>query len=147
MQKVQLSTKYRERQAEYFYKKYGNSFAISSTYSVGSIIWTYYKDTIEIHTLAGCQTVQKQLLVANSLPPFTDSEYQQINEDIYQKCLWTLDGDGFDFMIHHNNKKYNGSYPIEIQSLINNKYHSHFLNRIVNDMITYNILRHEKTIN
>ncbi len=133
--------KYCARKCIQLYKKNGNVFFIKSTYCNKSVVWTYCDNTIEIYTLLDNKITQTQTFSTQPLsPPIERSAYAQIREEMAQKRLWIDDDDSLNFRIDvANGETYGGYYPIDISTLKQGNYQSEFLNRIVQDMITYKI--------
>lgn len=134
---IRKNRNFTTKQVDYFYKKNGNAFYLSSTYANFSIVWTYDEDGIEIYRLQKGQIRQKQISSEKGIIPYAEFSLEDIEKELYQNCALELDGTVFGFKIEFDKKIHNADYAVDINCLKQGKYKSDFLNKIASDIKTY----------
>ncbi len=136
---INQNNEFTEKQIINLFKKNGNVFYLSSTYTSFSTIWTYNFKEIEIYKLVKGKRNKKETISKKELIQYANIAFKDIEKELYQKCDLELDGDMFGFRVNINGKIYNKDFPIDINCLKKGTYKSDFLNKIVNDIKIYNM--------
>lgn len=136
---INKNNKFTERQTKYLLQKNGNAFYLSSTYALFSTIWTYCTDKIEVYKLAKGKVIKKETFWIKNTMQFNAFVFNDIENELYQKCALNLDGDCFGFRIYKDGIICKENYPIDINCLQKETYESDFLNKIASDIKTYKL--------
>ncbi len=119
-----------ERWVNRLYRRNGNAFYMTSTYSTGSYVWTYKGDKIEIRKLNFGKVVEKQILETKGIGPYDEKSLKEAKKELEENCFYELDGDGVGYIIRVNGDAYRDDYPSEIDCMKQNVYGSAILNDI-----------------
>lgn len=127
-----------KKQVNYFLKKNGNAFYLSSTYTSFLIVWSYNNQKeIEIHRFRRDKPIIKRSYPIKEWINYKDIQLKDIEEEIYTKCAIQLDGDFFGFRVDVDGKTYSEEYSVGISCLKTGDFKSVFLKRIVYDINKY----------
>lgn len=133
---ISKNNKYTERVINSLLKSNESVFYLNSTYSTFSVVWFYKEDSIEIHRLANGKTIEKLSFPNNGVLKYDVPTLKDLNKEI-EECGYELDGDGFGFRTKKGTEIEKQDLPINIECFVKGKYKSDFLNKIVEDIITY----------
>jgi hypothetical protein len=136
---INKNNRFTEKQIINLLQRNGNVFYLSSTYATFSTVWTYNVNGIEIYILTKGKVNQKETFSEKESIQYAEVAFENIEKELYQKCALELDGDMFGFRIDIDRKIYKEDYAVDINCLKKGTYKSDFLNKIVNDIKTYNM--------
>ena len=128
-----------EKTVQALCERNGNAFYATSTYSTFSFVWTYAGDSLEIYKLLKGKRQLKQVVPGVSLSLFSGKDIEDGMAELSDNSIMELDGDLVGFCVEMDGKRYEYTYPGNIDSLKQGQYESAFINRIVNDMNSYGI--------
>lgn len=120
-----------ERWVHRLYKRNGNAFYITSTYSNFSYVWTYKEDEIEIRRLLEGKVQGRRTCKGNKLKQYDEKTLADAEKELEEKCPFELDGDYEGYIIQMNGKAYEYSSCSSVDCMRQNVYDSEFLNDIV----------------
>jgi len=115
----------------------GNVFYVSSTHLSISFVWSYSDNEVVIYKLSKGKVVNTKVLSTNVKLIWTElpSKEEQYELD---PCI-ELDGDIFGCKFKKDGKVEQLDLPISLECFARGKYKSDFINKVANDIITYQI--------
>ncbi len=136
-QNIHKNNKFTDKTISSLLEKNGNVFYITSTYSTGSVVWTYNENGIEIYKLVKGKVIRKEVFPVKETWQFNVFAFRDIETELYQKCGLELDGDLFGFSLYVDNTMHKEDFAVDISCLKTETYKSEFLNKVVEDINTY----------
>lgn len=134
---ILINKKFTDEKISYLLEKNGNVFYLSSTYATFSTVWTYSKDKIEVFKLSNGKISFNEEYSTMSIENIDQISKQELFE--LDQCM-ELDGDNFGYRIKRTIEIEKEDLPIDIECFTKLLYKSKFLNKVVEDIKTYNMV-------
>lgn len=125
--------------ANHLFKKNGNAFYLTTTWSPISVVWTYKGTKMEVFRLWRGSIRNKQSFVVDNITGYIDKGLEDAKEELYHTCPMCLDGDGFDYLILTDSGPYEAGYSLDIGDLKTVSFSSPFLKKLQKDINTFGL--------
>lgn len=135
---IQKNKKITDKTIASVFKKNDNVFYLTSTHASFSAIWSYKDEKIEIYKIANAKIYDKVVYNSDEIFEYQIPPFNELNSE-FNECGYEIDGDVFGYSIKRVSEIENQDLPISIICFTKLNYKSEFLNKVINDINTYNI--------